>query len=216
MSTISPADLIERLNWRYATKQFDPAKKIPADVWAAIEEALVLSPSSYGLQPYRFFLINDPCLRANLRPHTWGQSQVTDASHYVVFGRKQSMTEADVAAFISLNAQIRNVDPASLENYRKLMISDVVRGPRSRTVAEWAARQTYIALGNLLTSAALLGVDACPIEGMDVTKYDEILGLPASGYSTVCSCALGYRSLEDKYASRPKVRFPASELLHVL
>lgn len=213
MSTLSPAKLIDQLNWRYATKQFDASKKIAADTWAAIERILVLSPSSFGLQPYRFLVINDPALRETLKPHTWGQSQVTDASHYVVFARKLTMTEADVVAFIELNARVRNVPASSLNGYKEVMVGDLVKGPRSKWVSEWAARQTYIALGNLLTSAALLGIDACPIEGMDPAKYDEILGLPAQGYSVLCSCALGYRAEGDKYAHYAKVRFPVAELV---
>lgn len=94
-----------------------------------------------------------------------------------------------------------------------MMIGDLVKGPRSAWVKEWTARQTYIALGNLLTSAALLGVDACPIEGLDPARYDEILGLTAKGYGTTNVCALGYRSEDDKYAVAKKVRYPCDELI---
>jgi nitroreductase len=213
MGTISSAKLLEQLNWRYATKKFDPAKKIPADLWAALEKVLVLSPSSFGLQPYRFLLIETPSLRAALKPHSWGQSQITNASHLVVFARKLKITEQDIAVFLELAARIRGVDVSTLNDYRDLMVGDLVNGPRRLWVAEWAARQTYIALGNLMTSAALLGVDACPLEGLDPVKYDEVLGLQAQGFSTVCACALGYRAVDDKYASLRKVRFPASELI---
>ena len=213
MPTISSANLLQQLNWRYATKRFDSARKIPAKTWSALEQALVLSASSFGLQPYRFLVIEDPALRAKLRPFTWDQPQVIEASHYVVFARKLIMTEADAERFIGLIAATRNVAAASLVGYRDLIVSDLVKGPRSAWVREWTARQTYIALGNLLTSAALLGIDACPIEGLDPAQYDAILGLAEKGFSTVCACALGYRSADDKYAHLAKVRFPANELI---
>jgi nitroreductase len=216
MGTISSANLLEQLNWRYATKKFDATKKIPADLWATLEKALVLSPSSFGLQPYRFLVIETPALRAALKPHSWGQSQITDASHLVVFARKLKITEQDITAFLELTARIRGVDVSTLNDYRDLMVGDLVNGPRSLWGAEWAARQTYIAFGNLMTSAALLGVDACPLEGLDPAKYDEVLGLQSQGISTVCACALGYRAVDDKYAALRKVRFPASELIKKL
>lgn len=213
MSTVSSASLLEQLNWRYATKQFDPAKKISADLWATLEKVLVLSPSSYGLQPYRFLVIENPALRAALKTHSWGQSQITDASHLVVFARKQKITEQDIGAFLQLTAQTRGIDVTLLNGYRNVMVGDLVKGPRSIWVAEWAARQAYIAFGNLMTSAALLGIDACPLEGLDPAKYDEVLGLQSQGFATVCACALGYRAAGDKYASLPKVRFPVGELI---
>ncbi|MDD2762867.1 MAG: NAD(P)H-dependent oxidoreductase [Opitutaceae bacterium] len=213
MTTVSASTLITRLNWRYATKKFDPAKKIPTATWTALEQALVLSASSYGLQPYRFIVASDPRLREALKPLSWGQAQVTDASHYIVFARKRSLTEADVEKFVNLTTDTRGLARGSLKGYYDMMVGDLVKGPRSAWVQEWAARQTYIALGNLLTSAALLGIDACPMEGLDPVKYDEVLGLPAQGYSTVCACALGYRAADDKYATAKKVRLPAGELI---
>jgi nitroreductase len=213
MATVSTNTLLAQLNWRYATKKFDPARKIPAATWAALEQALVLSPSSYGLQPYRFLVITDPKLRETLKPLSWGQPQVTDASHFVVFARKITMTEADVTKFVNLTTDSRGMPRGSLQSYYDMMVGDLVKGPRSAWVNEWAARQTYIALGNLLTSAAMLGVDACPMEGFDPAQYDEVLGLPAKGYSTVCACALGYRAADDKYGTAKKVRYPAGELI---
>jgi nitroreductase len=213
METLSTNTLLARLNWRYATKKFDPAKPIHASVCAALKEALVLSPSSFGLQPYRFVIVADPELRKKLRAASWDQPQVTDASHFVVFAHKLTITEADVDRFIGLIAETRSTAPSALQGYRDMMVGDLVKGPRSSFVKEWAARQTYIALGNLLTSAALLGVDACPMEGLDPAKYDEILGLKAKGYATASACALGYRAADDKYASARKVRFPSDELI---
>lgn len=213
MTTISLDTLLTQLKWRYATKKFDPTRKISAATWASLEQTLVLSPSSYGLQPYRFIVVSDPKLREALKPLAWGQPQVTDASHFVVFARKTTMSEADVTKFVNLTTDSRGMPRGSLQGYYDMMVGDLVKGPRSAWVNEWAARQTYIALGNLLTAAALLGIDACPMEGLDPAKYDGVLGLPAKGYSTVCACALGYRAADDKYAAAKKVRYPAEELI---
>ena len=213
MKPIEPTDLIECLTWRYATKQFDPAKKIPADVWEAIEDALVLSPSSYGLQPWQFFVVTDPSVKATLRPHSWDQPQVTDCSHHVVFAARNVIDEAFVDKYIARIAEVRGVTPESLAFYKDMMASDILNGPRSKWATKWAARQVYIALGNFMTSAALLGVDTCPMEGMDPAKYDEILDLPAKGFHTVVACPAGYRAETDKYSSLPKVRFVKSELV---
>jgi nitroreductase len=213
MTTISIDTLLAQLKWRYATKKFDPTRKIPAATWASLEQALVLSPSSYGLQPYRFIVVINSKLREALKPLAWGQPQVTDASHFVVFARKITMSEADVTKFVNLTTDSRGMPRGALQGYYDMMVGDLVKGPRSAWVNEWAARQTYIALGNLLTAAALLGIDACPMEGLDPAKYDGVLGLPAKGYSTVCACALGYRAADDKYATAKKVRYPAEELI---
>ena len=213
METLSTNALLARLHWRYATKKFDPARKIHPSVWSALEEALVLTPSSYGLQPYRFVVISVPELRKRLRAASWDQPQVTDASHFVVFARKLAITEADVEKFLGLVVGTRGSARDSLQGYYEMMVGDLLKGPRSEWIGEWAARQTYIALGNLLTSAALLGVDACPIEGLEPARYDEILGLAAKGYGTTNVCALGYRAEDDRYASAKKVRFPSNELI---
>jgi nitroreductase len=206
-------ELLKALEWRYATKNFDNTKKISADVWAALEQALILTPTSYGLQPYKFIVLTDPQKRAELFPHSWTQIQVVDCSHYVVFASRTQMTEADVDRWIKRLAEVRGVTPESLNAYRGMMTGDVVRGPRGKIAHEWATRQVYIALGNLMTCAAVLGVDACPMEGIVPPEYDRILNLGNSGYATVVACALGYRAAEDRYGKFPKARFTASDLI---
>ena len=208
--------LLDALQWRYATKVFDATKKIPADLWAALEQTLVLTPTSYGLQPYKFLVVQDAATRAALLPHSWGQKQVVDCSHYVVFTARTEMKEADVTKLIARISQIRGVPAASLNFYRDMMLSDVVNGPRGKFAHEWAARQCYIALGNLMTAAAVLGVDACPMEGLVPTEYDKILKLEGSGYKTVVALALGFRGAGDKYASLAKVRYAAADLIKVI
>jgi len=212
----STRPLLDAMQWRYATKVFDAAKKIPADVWDALEKALVLTPTSYGLQPYQFLIVQDPAKRAALLPHSWNQKQVVDCSHYVVFTARTEMTAADVDRLIARIAEVRNISPDSIKFYRDMMMSDIVNGPRGKVAHEWAARQAYIALGNLMTAAALLGVDACPMEGLSPVDYDKILNLEGTGYKTVVALALGYRGAGDKYASLPKVRYEAADLIKVV
>ena len=208
--------LLAALNWRYATKVFDADKKISAGLWAVLEQALVLTPTSYGLQPYQFLNVQDAAKRAALLPHSWGQKQVVDCSHYVVFTARTEMTAADVTRLISRMSQVRGIPAESLNFYRDMMLSDVVNGPRGKVAHEWAARQCYIALGNLMTAAAVLNVDTCPMEGLVPAEYDKILGLDGSGYQTVVACALGYRSDGDKYARLAKVRYETGDLIKII
>lgn len=213
MSTIRNEQLLTQLNWRYATKQFDAQRKISAADWATLEEALVLSPSSFGLQPWKFLNISSPAVREKLLPLSWGQRQVVDASHFVVFAIKTNLTEADVETYLNRIAEVRGVPANSLNGFRDMLAGSIIKGLDEPTRRAWAMRQVYIALGNLLTSAALLGIDACPMEGLEPAKYDEVLGLPKQGLATVVAAALGYRAEGDKYAAAKKVRFPKEQVI---
>lgn len=213
MAALTPQPLLESLRWRYAVKVFDPARTIPAELWESLEEALVLTPSSYGLQPWKFLVISDPELRAALRPFSWNQAQITDCSHLVVLLRRRAITAADADQLIATTAERRGLDPAALDGYRQLIQKDLIDGPRSHTIGSWAANQVYIALGNLMTCAALLGVDTCPIEGFSPPDYDRLLDLETSPFQTSVVCACGYRSAADTYASLAKVRYGASQLI---
>jgi len=213
MNTIHRDQLINQLNWRYATKQFDAQRKIPAEDWAALEQALLLTPSSYGLQPWKFIMVKDPAARERLVSASWGQRQVADASHLVVFVVKNHLTEKDIEDYIDRIAQIRGVPGKSLEGFRDMMVGSIVNGMDAGQQKAWAARQAYIALGNFLNSAALLGIDACPMEGIEPEKYDAMLGLDRQGLSTVVAAAAGYRRADDSYASLKKVRFPKEQVL---
>lgn len=216
MNRITTTDLLEYLKWRYATKQFDPSKIIAPEIWTALEEALVLTPSSYGLQPWKFLIVTSAELKEKLKPMSWNQSQVTDCSHYVVFAIQKNLTAAHIDRFVARTAEVRGGTVEAIANYRNLMVNDVVDGARSFHVNEWSTNQTYIALGNFMTSAALLGVDTCPMEGIEPINYDRVLGLAAKGLTTVVACAAGYRSEADKYARLAKVRFLKSEVLENL
>ena len=205
--------LLEALQWRYATKAFDASRQIDQATWQSLEQALVLTASSYGLQPWKFLVITDAAIRAELRPHSWNQSQITDCSHLVVLLKKRTITAADADRLIQATAGTRGIEASLLDGYRKMIQVDLIDGPRSQMIGQWAGNQVYIALGNLLTSAALLGVDTCAIEGFSPTDYDRILGLETSEYQSCVVCACGYRSSDDKYASLAKVRYAASDLI---
>jgi nitroreductase len=214
--TISEPQLLQALKWRYATKAFDPNRKIPIATWETLQEALALSASSFGLQPYRFVVVKDPGTRARLLPHAWNQQQVVDASHFVVFAARTTMTEVEIDRFLDRIVEVRGGSREALAGYRQMMTGSLLGDDARARIPHWTARQAYIALGNLLTSAALLGVDACPMEGFAPAEFDKILGLPAQGYAAVVCCALGYRRADDKYASAPKVRFVAKELIQTI
>ncbi len=213
MKTISTEKLLTQLNWRYATKQFDPGRKISAQDWAALEESLVLTPSSFGLQPWKFVVVSVPATREKLVSASWGQRQVADASHLVVFTIKNNLNEADIDTYVNRVAEVRGAAPSTFTAYREMMVGSIIKGRDEAARRSWSANQVYIALGNFLTSAALLGIDACPMEGIEPATYDEILGLPQQGLSTVVAAAAGYRAASDKYAGAKKVRFPKAEVL---
>jgi nitroreductase len=211
MSTINSKQLLEQLNWRYAVKQFDPTKKISADDWAALETVLQLTPSSAGLQPWKFIVVNDPAVRAKLVPVSYGQEKVASASHLVVFAAKNNLSEADVDAHLNNVAKTQGVPLESLAPFRGMLVG-LVKSMDETARNAFAQNQVFIALGNFLTSAALLGIDACPMGGFDRAQYDEILGLKTQGFTSAVIATVGYRSADDKHASAPKVRFPKEKL----
>lgn len=205
--------LLAVLNQRYATKKFDASKKIPADVWATLEQSLVLAPSSFGLQPWKFLVVETPELRAKLVGASWGQTQIAEASHLVVFVVRKGLDAAWVDRNLARAAELRGVPVASLDGYKNVINQSLDGARASGRLDNWQSHQLYIALGQFMTAASLLGVDTCPMEGLDPAKYDEILGLTGTGWATVCACPAGYRAADDKYATLPKVRFPLSEVI---
>lgn len=212
----SETDVLAALRWRYAVKKFDPTRKIPAAQWQALLAALVLTPSSFGLQPWRFLVVEDPKLREALVAHSWNQRQVVDGSHMVVFAQRKGADATDVEHFIRRIAEVRGTPLDKLAGYKKVILSFVAQPKEKFDVDAWCGRQLYIALGQFMTAAAMLGIDSCPMEGLDPAKYDEVLGLRGSGYATVCACPVGYRSPDDKYASEPKVRFATEDVVKTL
>src|SRR5829696_5881074 len=162
--SVTPDTVLEQLKWRYATKKFDPAKKIAPDLWAKLELAAIHAPSSYGLQPWNFVVVTDPEMRKKLHPVSYNQAQILDASHLVVFAAKNPPTPADVDAHVARTAEVRGEPVEALEGLKKAMLGSLARMDAAQG-HRWAARQTYIALGVFLSAAAMMGVDACPMEG---------------------------------------------------
>ena len=213
MPASSPADVVAALQWRCAVKRFDPQRAVPEETWRALEQALVLAPSSFNLQPWRFFVVSNRDLRAELRAAAWNQPQVTEASHFVVFAGLRTATAADVDRMIATTAAHRGVPVEHLARYRQTITSFVVGGAVAGDHgAAWNARQVYIALGQFMAAAAMLGVDTSPLEGIDNAAYDRLLGLEGTRYTALCGCAAGYRAANDT-AAAAKWRYPSDEVL---
>jgi nitroreductase len=205
-------ELVEALKWRYACKVFDPARKIADADWSVLEQSLILTPSSFGLQPWKFLVIQDPELREKLVPHAWNQRQVADCSHLVVMTTLREMPEAHVDANIQRMVEVRGGTADALMGFRKMVLGFREGGVEGGILKDWAKQQSYIALGQLMLAAALLKIDACPMEGFVPAKFDEVLGLTDGDYTCAVLCPLGYRSAEDRYAELPKVRFTAEQV----
>ena len=213
MTKISREEILKQLQWRYAVKKFDVAKKVSEADWKVLEESLRLAPSSYGLQPWKFLVIRDRKILADLRAASWKQSQVEDASHFIVFLYHRKVDENWIEKYMELIADTRDIPRASLDPFYKAIVSDVIQGPRAKIADTWAQRQTYIAMGMLMETAALLEIDSCPMEGLEPENYDRILGLVGSEWGTVAACAIGYRHAEDPLQHWKKVRFPREEVI---
>ena len=195
----------EDLNWRYATKKYDTTKKVSEDDINHIKKAIQLAASSYGLQPYKILDIRDEKLRAELKPLSWNQPQITDASHLFLFCNKLEVTNEDVDDFLKLTADERGQNVEDLKDYGDIMKS-TLSNFSGDVMQAWTARQTYIALGNGLSAAAQLHVDSSPMEGFDTEAYNKKLGLKEQGYSACVLLAIGYRSEEDQLQHAAKVR----------
>ncbi len=204
-------ELINSLNWRYATKKFDPTKKVSAEDLALIKEAVRLSASSYGLQLYKVLVIEDVEIREKLKPASWGQTQITDASHLFVFCNYTDVKDENIDDYLDLKADTQGLDREGLVDYGNMM-KGAVSGMSEAIKSQWTAKQTYIALGNLLAVCSLMRIDACPMEGFEAPKYNEILGLTEKGLNASVIATVGYRSEEDKTQFLKKVRKPEESL----
>lgn len=213
MSPITSPTLLEALNWRYATKKFDPVRKISAEIWQTLEATLVLAPSSIGLQPWRFYVITDPAMKAQLMPAAWNQAQVVECSHFVVFTVRKNLGADHVERHIERMVEVRGVVKESLTKFGQMALRNLDAARAEGRLDTWQTYQIYIALGSFMTAAALLGVDTCPMEGFEPLKFDDILGLTATDYMSIVGCAAGYRLPDDKYASTKKVRFKAEDVI---
>ncbi len=204
-------ECLGNMQWRYACKKFDPTLRISEEDWDAIRRIITLSPSSVGLQPWKFIQVENPDVRRELRAVSWDQTQVTDSSHLLVFCARRDVTMEDIDRHLARLVEVRGVTLESLEGYRQMM-AGLIFSKSDDDRNAWIERQAYIALGFAMSAAAQLHVDTCALEGLDPAQYDAILDLEDSPYRTLCALAFGYRSDEDRYATVPKVRFDVNEV----
>ena len=198
-------ELLENLNWRYAVKRMT-GEKVPQQKVDAILEAARLSASSAGLQPYKIIVVQDEATKKLLQPAAYNQPQITEASHLLIFAAYEKITAQDIEDFINLQATVKQVAPESLAPFKERLVTTIL--PRTdEENFNWAARQSYIALGTALIAAANETVDATPMEGFNPAAFDEILNLKAAGLKSVALLVLGYRdAANDFLANAPKVR----------
>jgi nitroreductase len=209
---ISKETILDSLNWRYATKAYDKTRKISPEDWATLEQSIALAPSSFGIQPYKLLVIDDAETRERLKAAAYNQAPVTDASHFVVFAYKKNLSDADIEHFVERIITVRGGSREALVDYENAMKGAAQRAVSGGYIETWNSRQAYIALGFLLETAALLGIDATPMEGFDAAQFNAILGLEE--YSAVAVAALGYRDAENDWlANLPKVRKADHELI---
>lgn len=212
---VKESSLLRSLKWRYATKKFDPTKKVSPEDLHTLMKCIQLAASSYGLQPYKVLNIEDVDLRAKMQVASWGQSQVVDAAQVLVFCAYNEITSEMVDDFVALKAATQGVPLEKLVGYGDFMKSRI-KDKTPEEILNWNAKQIYIALGNLLATCGELSIDACPMEGFEPEKYDEIFGLKAKGLTAVVVCPIGYRSEKDATQHLPKVRKPLTELFETI
>jgi len=205
-------DYLKQLKWRYATKQFDPSKKLSSEQVQFVKDVLRLSPSSSGIQPWKFVIVIDPALRLALREKAYGQAQITDAALIVVFCALKDVNEAHINKVVDSTADARKQTAASLQAYREMMMGSL-KSKTPEQLKEWASDQVYIALGMLLSACAVVGIDACPMEGFDRAGFDQVLQLEKEGCTSYAVCAVGFRLPEDKYAQLAKARLSEQEVI---
>ena len=202
---------IENQNWRYATKKFNSEKKISESDLEILKEAIQLSTSSYGLQPYKVIIVENEEIRKQLQPASWGQSQITDASHLFVFASITNVDSEYINNFVENMAKTRNIPVESIKAYADFMIGNITTlTPEKQFI--WSQKQAYLALANLLNVAAELKIDVTPMEGFIPEKYNEILGLTEKGLHATLVATIGYRHNEDATQHYAKVRKSISEL----
>ncbi|MEW5677022.1 NAD(P)H-dependent oxidoreductase [Flavobacterium enshiense] len=205
------SNFIKHQNWRYATKKFDSTRKISDENLEILKEAIRLSSSSYGLQPYKVIIVENPELRAKIQPAAWGQTQIVDASHLFVFANMVNLGEKEINKYINTIAETRGIPVENISGYGDFMKSKIASLPED-VKNTWTAKQTYLALGNLLNAAAELQIDATPMEGFEPEKVNEILGLNELGLNASLIATVGYRHEEDATQHNVKVRKSHKEL----
>lgn len=206
---------LEDQNWRYATKKFDSTRKVSESNLQILKEAIRLSASSYGLQPYKVIFVENKALRAQLQPAAWGQSQIIDASHLIVFANITDFGDTQIDDVIENLIRTRSLPADALNGYSDFMKSKIsTLSLENRNI--WTAKQAYLALGNLLNAAASLKIDVTPMEGFEPSQFNEILGLEKLGLNAAVIATVGYRHIEDATQHYAKARKSNEELFLIL
>ena len=209
------SNFLNNQNWRYATKKFDATKKVSAEDLNTLKEAIRLSSSSYGLQPYKVIIVENPELRAQLQPAAWGQSQIVEASHLFIFANDTNIGDEAIDEFLNAISLERETPLESLTGYGDFMKSKIsTLEPAIKNV--WTAKQTYLALGNLLNAAAELKIDVTPMEGFVPEQVNAILGLDKLNLNASLIATVGYRHADDATQFYKKVRKSQEELFITL
>ncbi|RTY91808.1 NAD(P)H-dependent oxidoreductase [Flavobacterium sp. GT3R68] len=205
------SNFIHHQNWRYATKKFDAAKKIAPEDLNILKEAIRLSSSSYGLQPYKVLIVENKDLREKLKAAAWGQNQITDASQVIVFANLINIGNEEIDAYVRNISETRGIPTENLSGYGDFMKSKITSMAQDLK-SIWTSKQTYLALGNLLNAAAELKIDVTPMEGFDAGAFNEILGLTEKGLNASVIATIGYRHNDDETQHHKKVRKSQEEL----
>lgn len=207
--------VIDSLNWRYATKEYDATRQISDEDLAVLKESVRLTATSYGLQPFKVFIVKNDELRKELKAHSFDQGQITDASDLFVFAIDKSITHEHIDNYMLNISKTRGLElnqVSGFGDYIKASISTL----EENDFIKWNTNQSYIALGTLLQTAAELRIDATPIEGFNRKAYDEILNLEEQNLTSSVICSLGYRSKTDKSQFSAKVRKSEKEIFEVI
>jgi nitroreductase/dihydropteridine reductase len=198
-------NVIEKLQWRYATKKFDSERKLGQDSIDTLKKAFDLTATSYGLQPIKLVIVSDDAVKEQLLPHSWNQKQVVQASHVLVFCVETNVDESYIKGYFERVKNERNTPDEVLSPFRASLIKSFEKMTDEDKYV-WASKQAYLAMGNLLTVCSMIDIDACPMEGFIPAKYDEILALKERGLSSVLAMPVGYRAEDDMFSTFKKVR----------
>lgn len=207
--------VLNNLKWRYATKKFDADKKISDDELSYLKEAIRLSPSSYGLQPYKILIVSDPEIKKQLHALCWQQNQIVDCSHLFIFCSYKNYNDSDVDEYIELITSEQGLEYSTLEGYGTF-IKGKVSEKTSTDQTAWLERQTYLAVSNLIITCAEQKIDTCPMEGFTAEEINHFFNLDSKNLTVTVMVAVGYRSEDDNSQHRKKVRKGEKALFDVL
>ena len=203
---------LESLEWRYAVKKFDKKTQLSSEQINAVKNAFNLSPSSYGLQPYKLVVVQDKALKEKLLPASFGQQQISQAAAVLVFAVRTDFDQAFIDRYFDLVSETRKISLDQLAAYKNF-VKGVFDKKSKEEIYTWAVKQVYLSMGHMLASLAFMKIDSCPMEGIDPSAYDQVLGLEAQGLKTVVAMPIGVRDQEDPVAFLPKVRKEISEII---